>query len=250
MGSVFSASENLTRSDVRLAALVTSQRVQDKNQHEPNRDAGPKDSFDDPSASSADRIANTDWGNIVERIRDCVPSGMEDLYAIFGKGVRWMLLRQLGPDELDDKVHDCFIIVAQAIQHGDLREPERLMGYVRTIVKRQIATHIESLVHQRRVQADFEDAAPTISDYSDDPERALWERQRADIARRVLQGISKRDREILNRFYVLEQSQDQICSEMNLSYNQFRLLKSRAKARFGEMGKRLALGMGRRLGPK
>ena len=31
-----------------------------------------------------------------------------------------------------------FVIVTQAIQNGDLREPERLMGYVRTVVKRQM----------------------------------------------------------------------------------------------------------------
>jgi hypothetical protein len=31
---------------------------------------------------------------------------------------------------------------------------------------------------------------------------------------------------------------------MGLSYNQFRLLKSRAKARFGELGKRVAAGIG------
>jgi hypothetical protein len=38
----------------------------------------------------------------------------------------------------------------------------------------------------------------------------------------------------------MEQPQEQICLEMGLTYNQFRLLKSRAKARFGELGKRLA----------
>jgi hypothetical protein len=31
---------------------------------------------------------------------------------------------------------------------------------------------------------------------------------------------------------------------MGLTYNQFRLLKSRAKARFGELGKRLSSGSG------
>ena len=68
--------------------------------------------------------------------------------------------------------------------------------------------------------------------------------ERAEIARKVLNGVSRRDRDILNRFYVLEQSQEQICADMGLSYNQFRLLKSRAKARFGEMGKKLADGIG------
>jgi DNA-directed RNA polymerase specialized sigma24 family protein len=83
-----------------------------------------------------------------------------------------------------------------------------------------------------------------VSDWRDNPETTVMARQRAEIARKVLNGVSRRDREILNRFYVLEQSQEQICGEMGLSYNQFRLLKSRAKARFGELGKRVAAGVG------
>lgn len=54
----------------------------------------------------------------------------------------------------------------------------------------------------------------------------------------VLEGISARDREILTRFYLHEQTQQQICDEMNLTETQFRLLKSRAKARFGELGRK------------
>jgi Sigma-70, region 4 len=54
----------------------------------------------------------------------------------------------------------------------------------------------------------------------------------------ILRSLSERDREILTRFYLHEQSQEHICQEMSLSETQFRLLKSRAKARFGEMGKR------------
>jgi RNA polymerase sigma-70 factor (ECF subfamily) len=91
---------------------------------------------------------------------------------------------------------------------------------------------------------DFEDSLFTLSDWREDPERNVIAMQRAEIARKVLNGVSRRDRDILNRFYVLEQTQEQICAEMGLSYNQFRLLKSRAKARFGEMGRRLAAGAG------
>ena len=180
-----------------------------------------------------------DWTRLVERIHDGDPAAMAELYDIFGKGIRYFLLRNLGIDELDDKVHDCFVIVAQAIQNGDLRDPARLMGYVRTVVKRQIAASIENAVFRRRSQVDYEETLFTLSDWKDDPERTLLQEQRTDIARRVMKGISRRDREILDRFYVQEQAQEQICADMNLSYNQFRLLKSRAKARFGELGKRL-----------
>ena len=185
-----------------------------------------------------------DWTQLVSRIHDGDPAAMEELYGIFGKGIRYFLLRNLGADELDDKVHDCFVIVAQAIQNGELRDPARLMGFVRTVVKRQIAATIEAAVTRRRTQVDYQDTLFTLTDWKDDPERTLLNRQRAEIARRVMQGISRRDREILRRFYVEEQPQEKICEEMGLSYNQFRLLKSRAKARFGELGKRVAAGLG------
>lgn len=53
-----------------------------------------------------------------------------------------------------------------------------------------------------------------------------------------MNGLTARDREILMRFYLEEQSQDQICTEMGLTETQFRLLKSRAKTRFAEMSRK------------
>lgn len=92
-----------------------------------------------PGADSGAPHPDVDWLDLVERIRCGDPSGMTDLYALFSRGVRFYLCRQLGPQELDDKVHDTFLIVVQAIRRGELREPERLMGFVRTIVRRQVA---------------------------------------------------------------------------------------------------------------
>jgi len=63
-------------------------------------------------------------------------------------------------------------------------------------------------------------------------------KQKNEFMREILEELSARDREILTRFYLDELTQDEICGEMNLSETQFRLLKSRAKARFGELGKR------------
>ncbi len=37
--------------------------------------------------------------------------------------------------------------------------------------------------------------------------------------------------------YLREQKAEQICSELKLTQTQFRLIKSRAKARFGELGR-------------
>jgi len=176
------------------------------------------------------------WQVVVDQVRAGEPSGMEELYRIFSKGVRYYLYRQLGPQDLDDKVHDIFVIITQSIQRGDLRDPERLMGYVRTIVRRQVAAHIDSAVQARR-NSDLSDSRYTC-DHSPNPERGLIERQNEELALRILNSLHKRDREVLIRFYLHEQPADQICEEMGLSETQFRLIKSRAKARFGELGKR------------
>jgi len=179
---------------------------------------------------------STSWTRLVEQIRDNEPAGMEELYGIFSKGIRYFLCRQLGTQDLDDKVHDVFLIIAQAIRRGDLREPERLMGYVRTVVRRQVAAHIESAVQTRRNQTDI-DSGPSVADHNANPEQLAMEREQEEIALRMLRSISARDREILIRFYLKEQSQEQICQEMKLTETQFRLIKSRAKARFGELGR-------------
>ncbi len=184
-----------------------------------------------------ERVTPSEWAEMVENIRAGDQDAMTQLYATFGRGVRYYLSRQLGAQEIDDKVHDTFLVVLGAIQRGELREPERLMGYVRTVVRRLVATHIDRLVEERRERMDLEDGF-VMADERVDPERDMLRRQKVEIMEEVLHTISRRDREILTRFYLYEQSQEQICREMGMNDTQFRLLKSRAKQRFAELGRR------------
>jgi RNA polymerase sigma-70 factor (ECF subfamily) len=189
-------------------------------------------STDDPSGESYAECAA-----LVERIHSGETDGMEELYELFSRGIRFHLCRQLGAQELDDKVHDTFVVVVQAIRRGELREPQRLMGFVRTVVRRQVAAHIDRAVRSRREQIDMESSTLIVDPHENPEETAIFQ-QRADLLKKVLGELSTRDSEILTRFYLREQNQDQICSEMFLTETQFRLLKSRAKARFGELGKK------------
>ncbi len=182
-------------------------------------------------------LSPADWGVLVDQIKAGEDAGMEHLYRLFSRGIRYYLCRQLGPQELEDKVHDTFLIVVNAIKRGDLREPERLMGFVRTVVRRQVAAYIENAVHTRRDQTDLESGV-LIVDRNQNPEQEAIIREKAELMRSSLQALSDRDRGILMRFYLLEQPQEQICEEMGLSETQFRLLKSRAKAKFGEIGRK------------
>lgn len=185
----------------------------------------------------ADVPADSSWADLVDRIRTGDPSAMEELYRIFSTGVRFYLCRQLGAQDLEDRVHDAFVIITQSIRRGDLRQPERLMGYIRTVVRRQVAAQIETIVQARR-NCSPADVGYVLRDRHPDPEVEVIERQNTKVAIRLLQSIPPRDREVLTRFYLEEQSAEEICRDLDLTETQFRLIKSRAKARFGELGRR------------
>jgi RNA polymerase sigma-70 factor (ECF subfamily) len=211
-------------------------------QQQGETDHSPSDSGRSPlstleDSASAPGHADSQWPELVRRLRAGDRSAMEDLYRVFSEGIRLYLWRQLGPQDLTDKVHDLFLIITQAIQNGDLREPERLMGYVRTVVRRQVAGHIHIAREQRSHwrQLDFGTA---LLDARSNPENRVIRRQYSDVALRILSTMREREREVLERFYLQEQSATDICREMDLTATQFRLLKSRAKARLGQLCQR------------
>jgi RNA polymerase sigma-70 factor, ECF subfamily len=177
------------------------------------------------------------WTKLVGRLQAGDPLAMAELYDVFSKGIRFYLCRQVGTQELDDRVHDAFLIVVQSIQRGELRDPRRLMGFVRTVVRRMAAAQIDRDIQTRRENLDI-DFGERVPDHRANPEKSVILQQKIELIRQVLDKMTGKDREILYRFYVEEQHPERICEEMKLSITQFRLLKNRAKARFGELGKK------------
>ena len=175
------------------------------------------------------------WARLVQRIQAGDVQAEEELYQVFSRGIRFQLCRRLGPQDLEDRLHDIFLIIRESIRNGELREPQRLMGYVHTIVRRQMADHIEGIVQSRRRRRSL-DLGPPLRDHRPNPERHLIEKQTVTVALSLLNRLNLRDREVLVRFYLREQKSSQICRDMSLTETQFRLLKSRAKARFGQLG--------------
>ena len=213
--------------------------------HQPQRPAHAPAEIPPMSAapSSASEAASdptpeaSTWALLVHRVQRDEPGAMEELYRVFHRGIRYFLCRQIGPEALDDNVHDAFLIVVESIRLGELRDPARLMGYVRTVVRRMVAAHIDRQVQNRKERAEL-DFGTRIADSRSNPEQEAIFRQKVDLVRRVLSELPERDREILQRCYVEEESQETICEQMHLTLTQFRLLKYRAKARFGELGKK------------
>jgi RNA polymerase sigma factor (sigma-70 family) len=178
-----------------------------------------------------------DWKTVVEQIRDGDPAGEETLYRSLETGARIFLRRRLGTEDVEDQVHDLFLIVVESIRRGMIREPERLMAFVRTVLYRQLNLQIARLVHTRQTAAELESAIP-LKGTSSNPEQVAARQEMVEIMKRALRSMSDRDFEILTRCYLHEQPPDQVRLEMGLTQTQFNLLKSRAKARLTELIRR------------
>jgi len=189
------------------------------------------------TVNGAAKHSQVDWTALVAKVQIGDSAGMEQLYAVFSRGMRYCLYRKLGPEHAEDRMHDTFLIVVQAIQRGELREPERLMGFVRTVMQRQVALQIEKTVTSRRKEVGL-DIGSAVPLQQPNPEQNSIVKQQAELMKTTLDGLPKRDREILVRFYLREQRPEQICREMSLTETQFRLSKTRAKSKFGEMGRK------------
>lgn len=170
-----------------------------------------------------------DWRLVVEQIRGGDPAGEETLYRELNAGARLFLQRRLGTRDVDDYVHDVFLIVVQAILGGALREPERLMGFVRTVLHRQLDLAISRIVGARETSSPT-DTASQLSNSEPDPEQRLLDRERVEMMKRGLKRMKDKDVEILTRYYLRGQQPERICQEMTLTPTQFALRKSRAKA--------------------
>jgi RNA polymerase sigma factor (sigma-70 family) len=170
------------------------------------------------------------WVEIVEGIRSGNEQSVAVLYAAVAARARAQLFGSVDPQVVDDHVQEILLIVLAAVQSGELRDPQCLMGFVRTVTRRQVAVHIRRAILHRRRMVPIDSAEP-VSPSRDSPEARLASRERVALVKKVLEKLCERDRDILIRFYCEEQDSEHICREMQLTPTQFRLYKSRALIR-------------------
>lgn len=163
--------------------------------------------------------------------------GMLDLYEYILAGLRPYLARQLRPQDYRDKVHTIFVDVVVAIQQGQLRDPERLMGFARTIARRKVSGYIDAAASDRRNHVEIGSLFGLASTGAT-PEQEMVSQEQRELVQLTLARLSAREAEILSRFYLKEQTGTQIRSEMDLTHTQYRLLKWRSKARFEQLSRK------------
>ncbi len=177
---------------------------------------------------------------LVRRIIDRDPDAEEELVRRYSRGIRILLRRMTTHRTVDDVHQDTFRLALEKIRRGELRDPDRLPGFMCGLA-RNLA--IESLRQLRRTDRLPDVEREPASDADIGPLGQLLRDERAAVVRQVLSELPmERDREILFRFYIAEEDKERICDDLGLSGLHFNRVLHRARERFRELYERRRLG--------
>jgi RNA polymerase sigma-70 factor, ECF subfamily len=124
------------------------------------------------------------------------------------------------------------------MRRGDVREPERLSGFICGVARNLAIDHVRRV----RKSTNQEDVGITehVSDPTPDPYEQLWRKERARIVRGIINELRvKRDRDVILRYYIAEEDKEQICADLGLSREQFNGVIFRALKRYKELYEKL-----------
>lgn len=174
----------------------------------------------------------TDWEpeEVVRRIRAGDPGAENELVQRYRRGVA-AILRRSGADSAiaEDLAQETFALGLRKIREGEVRQPERLAGFLSSLARNLAIEHFRRAAARRIAGSpDVDVASPALS-----PLEELLRAERAALVRTVLAELpSERDRQILLRFYLSEEDKDLICKDLGLSSLHFNRVVFRARERY------------------
>lgn len=171
--------------------------------------------------------------DLVRRIVSGDPAAEAELVQRFSRAVTF-LLRRLARDEAvaEDLYQETFRLVIEKVRAGELREAERLPGFVSSMARNLFLGSARRSGRRQKWQEDPE-ATETAPDPAPGQLARLLAQERATIVRRVLTELKNdRDREILSRYYIADHDKEEICRDLELSDLHFNRVLFRARQRY------------------
>jgi RNA polymerase sigma-70 factor, ECF subfamily len=157
-------------------------------------------------------------------------------------GLRAQLARVTGSTELaSDLLQDAVVTALQKLRAGEIVDPAHLDGYVYRVA-------LNHLRNYRRKDKSRVTNAGRMGGLTDEIDagratESIEADQWAHLARKLLLQVHPvRDRELLVRFYLKEESKEELCRALGLSELHFNRVIYRARDRFRELLERRGLG--------
>ncbi len=196
------------------------------------------------NAELADAPPDMDLAELAARIRAGDGLAESQLMSRFMAGVRVLLRRHAGrtPIAIEDLAQDVLGAVLEQLRKGSIRDAAALPAYIRTSAMHRL--HAEQRAQKAAAQShesiDIEDARLVATNAH--PADELDAARKARQVRELLNSLPvARDREVLQRFYLNEESCESICAALDIEADHFRRVIHRARTRFREILTRAGL---------
>jgi RNA polymerase sigma-70 factor, ECF subfamily len=177
-------------------------------------------------------VAGSSDASLVSRIRAGEPAAEDELIRRFSRGVSIIVGQSVAdPSAAADVYQETFRLVLLKVRAGEVREPERLAGFVCGIARSLVVEHFRRTARLKERHA----GEPDRQLPSPEPSQLdqLLRQERAILARRVLSELaSDRDRKILYRFYIEDDEKENICADLGIGALHFNHIISRARQRY------------------
>ena len=176
---------------------------------------------------------------LVHRIVSGDPAAEAELVQRFSRALSF-LLKRLTRDEAaaDDLYQETFRLVIEKVRGGELREAERLPGFVSSMARNLFLGSVRRSGRRQKWHGDAE-ATETAPDPAPGQLTKLLTQERAATVRQVLAELrNDRDREILSRYYIADENKEDICRDLELTDLHFNRVLFRARERYRDLFER------------
>ena len=183
--------------------------------------------------NSQARVATA--AEIVDRIQQGDSMAEELLARRYGPKLDFILRRHVREQSLAaDLRQEALIVVIERLRSDGLAEPDKLAAFLYQIAI-NLAKGEARTYFRRDTHPNFEAINRTATGEPLLGDR-LERRQLGEIVRTLLDELrQERDREILRRFYLREETKESICASLELSANHFDRVLYRARQRFRQI---------------
>jgi RNA polymerase sigma-70 factor, ECF subfamily len=135
---------------------------------------------------------------------------------------------------VDDLCQETLWIVLRKIRQGDVREPEKLAGFICGVARNLVIDYFRHAGRQKSLM-EIEEAM-LLPHPAPDPLKELMQKEKADLVWQILKEMpNERDSLVLFRFYIKEDKKEQICADLGVTSIHLNLVLHRARERYREL---------------
>ena len=144
------------------------------------------------------------------------------------------------PQVAADILQDAAVTTLEKLRAGEIAHPSRVGGYVYRVA----LNHLRNYRRKDRTAVSNSTDLESLPDHDDNPDIAeIDQAQWAKAARLMLEELpAARDRDVLVRFYLKDESKEDLCASLGLSDAHFNRVIFRARNRFRALLERRGYG--------